>query len=254
MKVSFVVLRIPGYIERSDHGGASMETSLPSWRGTILQRCSRLYWTYDRVSGHLLCADNAQNRDTDYLHVPSQVDCKFLPAIAGNATEATVLVHRLFRRDVPTRFDHHHDSIIGNTVGIIFIETGLAFRRSSHCRLIRLGVLSFGFGHLVLSDEVLNEVVPPITLVSTAILGTGPPFQLSVPLVLVPDPVSFPLERLWVRANWKSTSEWLEVLMHVLGPVRWFVKALDREAERTFELGRQAFDRRYGNSLWKLGF
>ena len=68
-------------------------------------------------------------------------------------------------------------------------------------------------------DEMLNKVILSITRMCAILYVTSPPFQLTVPLILMSHPVGLALERFWLRALCKGTGEGLYILMYVLGPV-----------------------------------
>jgi hypothetical protein len=97
---------------------------------------------------------------------------------------------------------------------------------------------------LVLSNKMLHEVIFAIACVVTIGYLASPILELSMPFILVSDPVSFSLERLWFAAVWKGTSERLNILVYVLGPIRRLVELLDLETQRTFELGWKALNGR----------
>lgn len=91
--------------------------------------------------------------------------------------------------------------------------------------------------HLVLANEMLHEIVFPITCVAAIGHRAGPPLQLPVPLTLVSDPIRFTLEGLGFIAALKCASKRLYIFVHMFGPVRRLLETLDLETERTLEFG-----------------
>ena len=65
---------------------------------------------------------------------------------------------------------------------------------------------------------------------------TSPVFQLPMPFVLVSDPIGLALKRLGFTAIGKGASERLYILVHVFGPVGWFIEFLDLKAQWALKL------------------
>lgn len=84
---------------------------------------------------------------------------------------------------------------------------------------------------------MLDEVVFAVADVATVWLVAGPPFQVSMSLILVAYPVGFALERFRLGTVREGTSEWLDILVNVLGPVRRLAELLGLEADGALELG-----------------
>ena len=81
----------------------------------------------------------------------------------------------------------------------------------------------------MLADKMLDKVVSAITLVSTARQIALPPFEMSVSLVLMPDPIGFALESLWICTTRKGACVRLNILEYMLRPVRWLPELLHFE-------------------------
>ena len=109
----------------------------------------------------------------------------------------------------------------------------------------------------MLPNEVLNKVVLAIAYVTTIWLFASPLLQMTMTLVLMSNPVSFSLERLWFRTVGKGAGEGLHIFMHVFRPIRWLSEFLDLETQRTFKLGRQTLHWRlwyaFGKGRWYGG-
>lgn len=73
-----------------------------------------------------------------------------------------------------------------------------------------------------------------------------------MPLTLMSNPVCFAFKGLRLHAFREAASERLHIFMNVLGPIRWFLKLLHLETNRTLELRRQSTDRRERNAWREL--
>ena len=98
----------------------------------------------------------------------------------------------------------------------------------------------FEVRHLVLPDEMLREIITPVTDMLTCSVIASPLFKMSVAFIFMANPVSFSFEGLlFSAAHFECTGKWLEIFMDVLGPVRWFLYTFSfLEAERTLESRR----------------
>ena len=85
---------------------------------------------------------------------------------------------------------------------------------------------------------MLDEIVFAVADMGAVDDITDPPFQLSMALVFVPDPIGFPLEGFGVRAGLEGADERLEIFTEMFRPVRWFETLLHLETERTLKLRR----------------
>lgn len=111
---------------------------------------------------------------------------------------------------------------------------------------------NLGLGNFVLPNKMLNEIVPPIASVGAFPNVAGPGLQLSMPLILMPDPIGLALERLGIVAVRKRTSKRLNIFVYVFGPVRRFLELLHLETIRAFKLGGKELDWRIRHTLRKL--
>jgi hypothetical protein len=131
----------------------------------------------------------------------SKMDSQFLPGGEGLATEPTRLVLRSTLRLHVTPFD-------------------LLPRQVTATRLLDGSLsLNLGFRKLVFADEMLQKIVASVASVPTIFDITRPPFEVTVALVLVSNPVSFSLKHLRVTAPIPCACERLDVLMNMLGPI-----------------------------------
>jgi len=71
----------------------------------------------------------------------------------------------------------------------------------------------------MLPNQMLEEVVFPVTRMPTIIDLAYPPFQMAMSFILMTNPVRPPSERLRFFASVISTSKRLKVLMDVFDPV-----------------------------------
>lgn len=95
---------------------------------------------------------------------------------------------------------------------------------------------------------MLNEVILTVASVRTIREIAGPPFEMSMPFVLVSDPVSFSLEGLGFCAFGEGACERMDVLVDVFSPVRRLRKLLNLEADGAFKFCRKSGDRRLRDS------
>lgn len=102
---------------------------------------------------------------------------------------------------------------------------------------------------LVLAYEVVEEVVAPEALVAAVADVARLLLEVAVPFVLVADLVGLALEHLKVIIALPSTGKGLDVLVHVLGPVRRLLELLGHETQLALKLGRYRARRRYRDAL-----
>lgn len=91
---------------------------------------------------------------------------------------------------------------------------------------------------------MLDEIVFAVASVRAIGEITGPPFKLSMPLVLVSDPVCFSLEGFGFGTFGKGACERVNVLVNVFSPVRGLRKPFDLEADGAFKFCWESGDRR----------
>jgi hypothetical protein len=77
---------------------------------------------------------------------------------------------------------------------------------------------------------MLNEIILSKACVVAVTNLARPVFQLTVPLILMPNPIGFSLERLGFSAIREGTSKWLNILVHVFCPIRRLIELFDFEA------------------------
>jgi hypothetical protein len=102
---------------------------------------------------------------------------------------------------------------------------------------------------LVLSNKMLKEIITTITLVMTGFNIASPPLKLPMSFVFVSDPIGFALEHLWPGTFVPGASEWLNIFMDVLSPVRWFHELLGSEAKSALKLSWKVRSWRHWNIL-----
>ena len=88
----------------------------------------------------------------------------------------------------------------------------------------------FWLSDFVLSDQVLNKVIFAETCVVAISNVASPILELSVAFILMPNPISFTLERFRFLAVGEGTCEGLNILMYVLCPVGRLVELFHLEA------------------------
>lgn len=93
---------------------------------------------------------------------------------------------------------------------------------------------------------MLDEIVLAVACVRAIGKIAGPPFEVSMSFVLVPDPVCFSLEGFRFSAFGEGACEWVNVFVDVFGPVGGLRKLFDFEADGAFEFCWKSGDRR----LW----
>ena len=184
--------------------------------------------------------DDFPDRKGDVLHVFREVIAQFLPRITDGAAEFAGLVFRALGFFFPAFFHQGPDRILfpkafdggGGAVVGHFERSGIG--------------PGFGLGHFVFADQVLDEIIFAVADMRAVDNVAYPALELSMPFILMPDPVRFPFERLGVRALIKGAYEWLEVLAEMLRPVGWFETFLDLEAKRALELRGETLGGRQG--------
>jgi hypothetical protein len=176
-----------------------------------------LDWADDSILSKVLGRNKPQDRQADVLHVLGKVHSQFLPRGEGLATEPAGLVLGPIRSLDVAPFD----LLPGKVTAASLFDGGLG--------------LDLGLGEFVFADEMLQEVVASVAGVPAVFDITRPPFKMAVAFVLMTNPVSFSLEHLRVAAPVPRAREGLDVLVHMLGPIRRLDKLAGTEAQLAFE-------------------
>ena len=178
----------------------------------------------------------SQDRQGKLLHVFGQMDCELLPAAAHIATELAWLIPGTLCRFLPALL-HQVPELLA-LYGIV--APGLA------------GFLALGFGHLMLTDQMLHEIVLAVAGMVAIWQRARPPLQLAVPLILVSNPVRFAFERFWLGAPGERASERLHIFVHMLGPIRRLLELFHLETYWTFKFSGEPLNWRQGNPRGEL--
>lgn len=91
-------------------------------------------------------------------------------------------------------------------------------------------------GHFVFSYKMLNKIVLSEGDMIAIRHVADPSIEMPMALHFVSSPIGLPFEGLGLSAVRKGTCVWLEILMHMLRPVRRFGEFLHSVANRTFKL------------------
>jgi hypothetical protein len=73
--------------------------------------------------------------------------------------------------------------------------------------------------YIMLSGEMLHEIILSISLVLTSWERAFPVLKLSMPLILMSDPVSFPFKGSRISTVWEGAYKRLYILEKMLSPV-----------------------------------
>lgn len=102
----------------------------------------------------------------------------------------------------------------------------------------------FWLHHFVFADKMLDEIVLAVACVQAIGKIAGPPFEVSMPFVLVSNPVCFSLEGFRLGAFGEGTCEWVNVFVDVFGPVGGLRKLFDLKTDGAFKFCWKSGDRR----------
>jgi len=167
-----------------------------------------------------------------------QVNSQFLPARTDVATKPAWLVLGLLSRVATTSFDNGPNVICLCVSEILKKRLAHLTLVTSCCRVFVSGSGTLPWlSYLVLTNEMLHEVVLAIAGMVAVCNLTCPVLQLTVSLVLMSNPVRLALERFRFPAIGKGARERLYVFMHMFGPIGRLVELFDLETQRAFELG-----------------